>query len=135
MIVYVVGTHGVGKTTFSCKLGPEAEVCFRAPAAVERVYEEVPDLPWVTVRVREGQTVQPEIRFGTAHGLLRHDFGERDLYRRLADIPHNASVVRVSADALHGALLNGLSKNESAEAMQAFNDRLESRFDVVVHET
>lgn len=135
MIVYVVGTHGAGKTMFSCKAAPDAEVCFHVPVAIDESYEEISDLPWVTIRVREGQRVQPDVQAGTSLDILRHDFSERDLYRSWADIPRDASVVRVSADGFQSVVLNGMSIAQEAEAMQILNDRLESRFDVVIQET
>jgi hypothetical protein len=136
MIVYIVGTHGAGKTTLSCKIGPDAEVCFREPEpeSADEVYEQIAGIPWVTIRIREGQKVQPSL-WNAAGELMRHDFSERDWARKLADIPPGASVVRVSADAMYAAVLDGAPATQQAEKMQALNDHLETRFDVVVHET
>src|SRR5689334_14033142 len=106
MIIYVIGSHGVGKTTLGVKLGPDAEVCFQSPS--EEGYEQIADIPWVTVRVREGQ---------------------------LVGVPLGASVVRVSADEMFSIAFDGLPPAQRAATMQSINDRLETKFDVVVHET
>lgn len=135
MIVYIVGTHGVGKSTFSCKLAPAAEVCFRPPETAGEAYEQVPDVPWITVRVREGQRVQPQIRWAATNEFMLHDFSEREAYRRWTDISPEASVVRVSADYMYTVAFEGMTAAQRVETMQALNELLESRFDVVVHET
>lgn len=136
MIVYLVGTHGVGKTTFVCSMGPDAEVCFYPPNPWQgETYEQIAEIPWVTVRVRDGQPLQPLTLKDTADSFQRYDFSRRAATRAIAGISDEARVVRVSADALYDVGMKDLDVTQRAQMMHSLNERLEAHFDVVVHET